>query len=251
MISLRRLTLAARQRQIHKPLKSLVAPIALLAFAGTVAAFELSEPTSYEGTLPCADCPGIDWHLDLWPEGRFQLSREYQERGDSDDDLGRWRINPIDNSLLLYGSRGAPQRLAVIDPATLRLLAPGGAAIVSELPYELNRLALFTPTEITQNLRGEFRYLADAASFVECRTGHSYPVLMEGDYLNAERQYLATREDAGEPAALFLQLEGRIVNRRVMEPEGPPQSLRIERLVAALPNLSCERAMSQASLPST
>ncbi|MDP5070113.1 MAG: copper resistance protein NlpE, partial [Congregibacter sp.] len=124
--------------------------LGLLAPVFAVGAFELAEPTSFEGTLPCADCPGINWHLDLWPDGRFHLRRIYLDRGNGehdsqntdrddgrDDDMGRWRINPADDSLLLFGGREAPLRIAVIGDATLRLLDRQGRTIDSQLPYEL------------------------------------------------------------------------------------------------------------------
>lgn len=216
--------------------------VSLLASNSARSGLELTEPASFEGTLPCADCPGIDWHLDLWPDGRFHLRRQYRAREANDDDLGRWRINPADASLLLFGGREAPLRLAIIDNATVRLLDTQGRAIDSALPYELHRRAVFAPTEIRQSMGGEFVYYADTASFHECRTGHKYPVTMEGDYLNAERRYLGSRrQEMSTAEPLFLQIRGAIVNRQAMPPEGPPQSLLIERLVADVPGLRCER----------
>ena len=35
---------------------------------------------SYEGVLPCADCPGIKTQLVLHPDGRFDLSTQYLDR---------------------------------------------------------------------------------------------------------------------------------------------------------------------------
>lgn len=224
---------------------------ALLAANGPPLALE--KPASYAGTLPCADCPGVDWHLDLWPTGRFHLRRDYRERDGRDDDIGRWRSNPADGSLLLFGGREAPLRLAVIDEATLRLLDLQGRAIESSLPYELRRLEDFTPAEVSLFMSGEFSYLADAASFRECRSGARYPVLMEGDYLALERQYLALRKQLGEqaPSSLLVSMDGSIVNRRVMESEGPSQSLRVDKFTSLLPRSHCEATMTPATLPNT
>jgi uncharacterized lipoprotein NlpE involved in copper resistance len=35
---------------------------------------------SYEGVLPCADCPGIKTRLVLSPDGQFELSTQYMDR---------------------------------------------------------------------------------------------------------------------------------------------------------------------------
>ena len=53
--------------------------------------FPLPLPASYAGTLPCADCPGIDTRLNLLPDGQFQLRMTYQERpGSGFDQIGLW-----------------------------------------------------------------------------------------------------------------------------------------------------------------
>ena len=36
--------------------------------------------SSYEGVLPCADCPGIKTRLILNPDGRYELSTQYLDR---------------------------------------------------------------------------------------------------------------------------------------------------------------------------
>jgi copper homeostasis protein (lipoprotein) len=235
-----------RRRRLLSLLLALLAPPAL-AQAGPATPLDL--PATFTGSLPCADCPGIDWHLDLWPDGRFHLLRRYRERQATDTMLGRWRFAPDQASLLLHGGREVPLRLAVQGRQRLRLLAPDGAAIESTLPYELTGDGTLRAAELSLTLNGEFRYLADAAVLTECLSGQPFPVLMEGAYVELERAYLAA--DKPEPgAALFVQLDARIVDRPVME-EGPPQSLLVERVIALRPTMRCERAMSDASLENT
>ena len=209
----------------------------------------LELPASFTGRLPCADCPGVDWHLDLWPDGRFHLARRYVDREGSDDELGRWRLSPAADAILLLGADQAPWQLRIIDARTLRLLDRSGRPIESSLPYELRSDGTLSTTELSVAAGGEFRYMADAASLRECRTGYSYPVLMEGDYAALERAYLNAVAAAGEP--LYARVEAAIVNRQAMEGEGAAQSLRIDRFVALQPDMRCERAMSEASLANT
>lgn len=60
-------------------------------------------PASFRGVLPCADCPGVRHHLDLWPDEVFHLRREWLGRGLVRDDLGRWRFEPARRALILAG----------------------------------------------------------------------------------------------------------------------------------------------------
>ena len=114
----------------------------------------LELPASFLGTLPCADCPGIDWHLDLWPDGRYALSRSYRDRDGRDDELGRWRFGADDSTLLLYGNREAPLHLAVVNTRSLRLLDRMGGRIASSLPYELQSEGELRPAELQINIGG-------------------------------------------------------------------------------------------------
>lgn len=119
-----------------------------------------------------------------------------------------------------------------------------------ERAYELKSAGALGTTELRFSGGGEFRYMADAATLRECRTGYSYPVLMQGDYAALERAYIAAeKSEPGE--ALYARVEGHIVNRQVMEGEGPAQSLLVDRFVALQPDMRCERAMSEASLTNT
>ncbi|HEU4774937.1 MAG TPA: copper resistance protein NlpE, partial [Lysobacter sp.] len=59
------------------------------AFAGT-----------FTGTLPCADCPGIDVTLTLQGDGTYRISNVYQERPDSAWGIdGHWTVE-ADNTAI-------------------------------------------------------------------------------------------------------------------------------------------------------
>ncbi len=225
-----------------------LAVLVFLLLGGLAQANQVTEPSTFRGTLPCADCPGIDWHLDLWPGGRYHLRTTYLERDFSEGEVGRWESD--DRRLTLHAGSDKPVYLEWIDERELRLMDRQGKAIDSTLPYELRREAAFEPAELSVSLRGEFRYYADAASFEECVSGHRYPVQMKGDYLEAERKFTA-RDKTLAKESLYLVVDGRIVNRSVMEGEGDPQSLVIERVVSHSASLKCERAMAAASLTDT
>ena len=71
----------------------------------------------FEGTLPCADCPGIDERLVLSPDGSFILTDVYRERPGGGQTLrGNWSIEPDGASLRLDpGSKDAQDRLFGIE----------------------------------------------------------------------------------------------------------------------------------------
>ena len=95
---------------------------------------------------------------------------------------------------------------------------------------------------------GEFTYFADAATFVDCKSGQRYPVAQEGDYLALERMYLDARSEPQAP--LVVTLEGEIAPREGME-GGTEQSLVVYRAANAWPTLNCERAKADAGVTDT
>ena len=104
-------------------------------------------------------------------------------------------------------------------------------------------------TGLSQPLAGEMRYLGDAARFTECRTGESYPIAMEGEYLTLEREYLALVSEPGAP--LYVTFDGAIVARPRMEGEGDEPAVVVTRFIHLWPDERCERARADASLSNT
>jgi uncharacterized lipoprotein YbaY/heat shock protein HslJ len=208
------------------------------AASQTPNALGLRLPASFTGTLPAASGPGIDWHLDMWPDQVFHLRQDYGEGRAPADDIGRWHADPARDAIVLQGGREAPLFLGVTGNGNLRLRDREGRPIESDLPYTLARGPL-DPTEVALPMGGMFRYMADAALFEECHTGRSYPVAMEEAYLEAERAYL-TLEGRGPGEPVFAVLEGRIAERTPMEGPDRPH-LVIERFDRFAPGESCAR----------
>lgn len=59
---------------------------------------------------------------------------------------------------------------------------------------------------ITAQSQGMLVYQADAALFIECTSGEAFPVVMEDDWLAAERAYLEAQQAAGGYAYLTAEL---------------------------------------------
>jgi hypothetical protein len=85
---------------------------------------------------------------------------------------------------------------------------------------------------------GELTYMADAAQFTDCRTGHRYPVAMEADWITTERAYL---KDVKEPGGrLYVTFEGSIAQRPRMEGNGTEPSVVVQRFIGTWPGRRCE-----------
>ncbi|HVO84615.1 MAG TPA: YbaY family lipoprotein [Syntrophobacteria bacterium] len=213
-----------------------------------------SLPASFLGQLPCADCAGIRYQLDLFPDQMFFLRLTYLGKGKGDgesfDDIGRWEFVADGRTLLLRGGREAPVMFAVKDSTTLRKLDLEGREIVSSLPYELQRKEMFQPVEPRLALRGMFSYFADTGILWECLTTRKFPVAQEGDNAALEAAYLRARRQPGEP--LLVSVEGRLVRRPKVEGPGEDQVLVVERFMNLWPGESCTtQTTAKASLLET
>jgi uncharacterized lipoprotein YbaY/heat shock protein HslJ len=91
--------------------------------------------------------------------------------------------------------------------------------------------------EAGMGLQGMFRYMADAALFRDCRTGKTFPVSMEGGYIELERAYLNSGIESGYE--LMVQLKGRYLERPAMEGNRNEVSLIVDKLEKIDPENSC------------
>ena len=105
----------------------------------------------FEGTVPCADCPGIDMRLTLVEdsaysaEGAYELSLTYLERSvEPFVTKGRWtteRGTPSDPDATVYAldpdMPDRTQRFLRVDADTVRILDREGNEIDSSLPLDL------------------------------------------------------------------------------------------------------------------
>ena len=208
--------------------------------ASSAPAQGLRLPATFLGVLPCADCPGIRNHLDLWADGVFHLRREWL--GPKDlirDDIGRWTLDAARNAIVLRGGAEMPLQFEIVGPLQLRALDTSGGRIESHLPYELKSNGTLTPTVVSLTLNGEMRYMADAATFIECLTGRRYPIATERAYPDLEAGYLKAVREPG--AALYVSFEGSIVERRKMEGKGTQPTVVVRHYIKASPGASCER----------
>jgi uncharacterized lipoprotein NlpE involved in copper resistance len=87
----------------------------------------LDWPGTYEGVLPCADCPGIKTRLVLRVDDRFELSTQYLERQVAVQTAsGRFSWDSAGSSITLDAA-GAGQQFRVGEGRLLQLNRDGSA----------------------------------------------------------------------------------------------------------------------------
>jgi copper homeostasis protein (lipoprotein) len=212
----------------------------------------LSElPASFEGELPCADCPGIHYRLDLFSDRVFFLRMTYLGRGAGaiSDFLGTWALAAEKGRLSLFTGEKAPVFFRVVNADTLRKLDIEGHDIDSTLNYDLRRKEGLALLEVRVTMRGMYRYMADAALFEECVSGRRFQVAQEGDNLALERAYLDARREPGEP--LLVSLQGRIAERPAMEGDAMVLTVVPERFLGVRPGETCGARRPTAKLENT
>jgi hypothetical protein len=113
----------------------------------------IAPPVTYKGLLPCADCPGIEYQLNLLANHRYRLRLNYRDRDAHFDIGGYWSVTENAARLVLREKKGhgPPRQWAVLDEGRrLRLLNADGEPIRSGLNYDLVRQAQFEPlTELS------------------------------------------------------------------------------------------------------
>jgi copper homeostasis protein (lipoprotein) len=211
----------------------------------------LEFPSSYSGLLPCADCSGIGYTLNLWPDKTFFLRMAYLGLGPGERnsiyDIGQWGING--EILTLMSGKEASQMFAIKNADTLRKLDIEGKEIHSRLNYDLVRSKHFEPLQPKLPMRGMYSYMDDAGLFQECRTGWPLPVAQVGDNAALEAAYIKTHREPRE--TLLVSLKGTIAIRPKIEGEGTQSTLIVEHFDQIWLGETCGPSYSTAMLENT
>jgi copper homeostasis protein (lipoprotein) len=205
-------------------------------------------PASFEGELPCADCQGVFYHLDLLDKGSFFLrtTRLGYAVGAVSDAIGSWQVSGDRRRLTLFGGWEAPMVFRIVDNGALRKLDAEGREVSSDGRHDLEREPDAMLIEPRLTMRGMYRYMADAALFVECESGRRFPVAMEADNLALERAYLDARKEPGQ--ALLVSLQGRLALRPAMEGDVHEIAVIPERFLGVSPGETCGARASVSEL---
>lgn len=207
-------------------------------------------PASFSGDLPCADCPGMRYRLNLFADQSFFLSTVYSGRdAPATYDIGSWTLSSDRRTLTLHGGEARPLMFRVIDENMLRKLDMTGHDIESALNYSLTRMEQFEAIEARLAMRGMYRYLADAGTFTECLTRQRWPVAQEDDNAALERAYLKVRREPGEE--LMVSVEGHVKMLPPIEGGGRKPTLVVSRFIGLWPGETCGARFATSDLQNT
>ncbi|SDK28130.1 Uncharacterized lipoprotein NlpE involved in copper resistance [Ferrimonas sediminum] len=98
------------------------AEAAVVADTAHTARNALDWPGTYTGTLPCADCDGVETELTLNPDGSYHLKQNFLGRRSKGSHYsGRFQWNPAGNRVTLFREGAAPAHYFVAENRILRL----------------------------------------------------------------------------------------------------------------------------------
>lgn len=207
-------------------------------------------PVTYFGKIPCADCEGVEIQINLLDSSAFMIKKvTLGKRRKAYITIGKWELEDTTQIITLKSSNQSPKRFVVTSDKTIEMLNVHGKKIESELNYTLTKKDNYEEITDSFEMKGMFRYMADAALFVDCSSQKKYPVAMEKDYLSLEWEYLSKVEKAGEP--MLATLSGRLILRSKMEGNEKILTLIVKKFDRVWPKLNCKSSLSTASLKNT
>ena len=204
-------------------------------------------PATFSGTLPCADCQGIRYQLNLFPDDSYVLRMTYVGRTPASnvDDIGSWVPSSDRRAIVLRGVRQQTMMFAVRDQQTLRQLDVNGVEIGSSLTSTLRRTPALQPLSLRMMVRGAYRDGAEGKTFTECASGQRWTIASDAP---ASRDLESAYREAGRRPgdALIVSLEGSVESR-----PNAAGSLVVERLHNAWPRETCEARFAALPLENT
>ena len=163
-------------------------------------------PVSFSGTLPCADCPGIDYQLNLFADQSFFLQTDYQDRDPGRFfQLGRWQLHAQNTLVLLSDQQN--YRFAINDKDQLTLLNQQGQIIDSEHNYQLHNDGRFKAIYPQLAMRGLYHHSGDGSFFSECLTGQRWQVVDGADHQILQKRYAEMQQKPDQALLISANAE--------------------------------------------
>jgi uncharacterized lipoprotein NlpE involved in copper resistance len=216
-------------------------PTAPAVPATPVDAPDVPYATTYAGDIPCADCAGQRLTLTLFPDGGWRMRRTYKGAKGGQDrsayEIGLREKPEGEKSRIVLRGAGDPVQLRFVAGDRLQLLDREAHVIDSRTNDLLSLQPTVDAISGPMPLRGLYTYMADAASFKECLTGRTLPIVPVAGSSALQSAYLAARHKPGAP--VFVALTGVFVDRSP-EPGAPVREhLIVTQYERVAPGESC------------
>ena len=205
-------------------------------------------PATFVGTLPCADCEGIRYQLNLFADDSFFLRMTYLGRkAEPLDDIGSWALSSDRRVLVLKGRADRPELFAVQSPTVLRKLDMEGLPIAGRAPSELTRASEFRPVDVKLAVRGQYLKAGNVGAFVDCSTGQLWQVPANGAAVaELDRAYAAAKPAPG--TSVLADVEGVVALKPRTAGEGVRDTLTVQKFVRVQRGQSCAPRFGTAPL---
>ena len=198
---------------------------------------------TYAGEIPCADCPGQQITLTLFPDYTYRLRLTFLAAAGGSNrqhyELGRWARAQDGGSLRLRSGTRVVRLFRFVPGDRLRMLDREGSEIRSPHNYELARQAAVDPVAGPMRLRGMYAYTAGGAQFTECLSGKRFPVALERGQADLGKAYLAQRRQPGD--LILATLSGSFAERRPDAGAASREHLIVVQFERLLPGETCAR----------
>ncbi len=209
-------------------------------------------PGYYDGTMPCADRPGIVTQLWVRSDSTFVLRQRYIDRDSmAFGTIGRWQVV---NGLLTIGSGTDKPDFWKYTGKGIEEVDEMGQAFETTIDHTLEKLADELQDEIPRmRLTGTFTYMADAMSFAPCGSHRAWPCAGgeewtdEGEALGSmntltlERSYRNVVKQGSDPWT--IEVEASLNMGPAMEGDGADEYIFIHRVLRTAPTSECEPAI--------
>ncbi|CAM3880985.1 META domain-containing protein [Rheinheimera salexigens] len=147
----------------------------------------INNDMSFIGVLPCADCPGISYHINLFRDGRFEARQEYLERNYVNIVKGIWLLD--NRNLHLVNQQENLPGFHFTAADSIVMLGLNGQPIRNNNLYQLQRDTEFRKLDTRQAMLGSYQLSNNIATFTSCNTGESFTVANTQHHLPVMRQY--------------------------------------------------------------
>lgn len=194
---------------------------------------------TFEGVLPCADCPGIAYHINLYRDGRFEARQEYLERGQVQLISGSWLLEK--RTLHLVNQQSTLPVFHFRSNRQLVMTDLAGKPILSSDAYQLNRQDSVKKIDQRQPMLGMYQLRNSQATFIQCNSGESLPIANTQNHLPMMRLYQQ------DPRFTNNSVVATLVGRKGQDQYGTP-TLFIDKFEQFWPNAACPEQYAQNKL---